>query len=302
MSRFLKIFAVVGLIAIASFFLFAYGVVSLIGNIGQMRTDTSVKERRPHITILRIEGPIMSPEAYLRSIRRISENPNNKGVLVRIESPGGAVGASQEVLSALLRLREEKKIPLIVSQGNLAASGGYYISLAGEKIFTNAGTLTGSIGVIFQFVTAQELLNKVGVDMHTIKSGGLKDVGNVSRPPSPRELAYLQEVVDGIQIQFVDDIAANRKIDRDSLLAIADGRILTGRQAVSAGLADTLGGLREATAYLAALTDLAPDPLIVEEPPAKPWWSEFLVAALPWGKTKEAMETKATAGAYFLWP
>ncbi len=302
MSRFLKVFAVVGLIAVAAFFLFAFGVVNLIGSLGSYHGESASQERRPHITVLRIDGAIMSAENYLRSIRRISRNSATQGLLVRIDSPGGAVGASQEVLSALLKLKEERDFPIIVSQGNLAASGGYYISLAGDRIFTNAGTLTGSIGVIFQFVTAQELLNKVGVGMYTIKSGELKDVGNVSRPPSPRELAYLQNVVDDIYGQFIEDIVANRDVDRDSLLAIADGRILTGQQAIDSHLADTLGGYREATAYLSDLTGLGRDALIVEEPPAKPWWESVLVEAMPWGKAQKTMEVKSTAGAYFLWP
>src|SRR3954467_11289878 len=148
MSRFGKTMAVLGVVCLIAFFLFLGSVFSLFGKLAD--GGSLAKEKRAHITVLKIEGPIMSSETYMESIRRISEDENCKGLLLRIDSPGGAVGASQEIYSAVKTLKA-KGLPVVVSQGNLAASGGYYISLAGDKIFSNGGTLTGSIGVILQF-------------------------------------------------------------------------------------------------------------------------------------------------------
>ena len=181
MSRFAKVMAVMSILAVISLFFFLGSLFSLFGTMAKSSGD--FKETRPHITELKLEGPIMSSDVYMESIQRISEDKACKGILLRIDSPGGAVGASQEIHSALKGLKS-KGLPIVVSQGNLAASGGYYVSLAGDRIFSNAGTLTGSIGVILQFPEAEKLLDKMGIKMNTVKSGPLKDVGNFSRPPT----------------------------------------------------------------------------------------------------------------------
>jgi protease IV len=273
-SWFGRLTKVLGLLAMIFFFfmmasVFQFFRVAMTGGI-----DAEDKSA-PHLTELRIEGPIFSAEAWLESIGRISKDKACKGVLVRIESPGGAVGASQEVFQALNGLRE-KGLPVIVSQANVAASGGYYISLAGDRIFTNPGTLTGSIGVIFQFPEAEKLMDKVGVDLRTVKSGALKDVGNFSRSATPAELSYLQGVIDDVHAQFIADILGRRSISRDSLLQVADGRVITGSQAVAWGLADTLGGYESARRYLAQKTGVDADTPLHQEPPKREWYDELL--------------------------
>ena len=266
MTRFAKIMAALSVVAvIAAFFCFG-SLFSMFGHLAD--SSGKLKERRDHITVLRIEGAIMGSDAYLESIRRIAEDKACKGLLVRIDSPGGAVGSSQEIYSALKSLKAGG-LPVVVSQGNLAASGGFYISLAGDRIFANPGTLTGSIGVILQFPEAQKLMEKVGVKMNTVKSGALKDAGNFARPPTAEELRYLQDVIDDTYGQFIDDILASRKVKREDLLKIADGRVFTGQQAKTYGLVDTLGGYREAEKYLAALAKLEGEPVIVREPPER---------------------------------
>ena len=140
MSRFAKIMAALSAVAVICFLLFLVSLVALFANLSGGASGP--KERRAHITELKLEGAIMGSDRYLESIRRISEDKNCKGVLLRIDSPGGAVGASQEIFSALKSLKS-KGLPIVVSQGNLAASGGYYVSLAGDRIFSNPGTLTG---------------------------------------------------------------------------------------------------------------------------------------------------------------
>ncbi|MDB5102519.1 MAG: multidrug transporter [Fibrobacteres bacterium] len=266
MTRFAKIMAVMSVLAVISFFFFLGSVASMFSHMSQ--GAIGLKESRAHITELKLEGAIMGSDRYMESIHRISEDKSCKGVLLRIDSPGGAVGASQEIFSGLRALKA-KGLPIVVSQGNLAASGGYYISLAGDRIFANPGTLTGSIGVILQFPEAGKLLEKLGVKMNTVKSGALKDVGNFSRPPSPDEIRYLQSVIDNTYGQFIDDILSSRKIEKSELLKIADGRVMTGKQARDYGLVDTLGGYREAESYLVGLAKLEGEPIVVKEPPSK---------------------------------
>jgi protease IV len=302
MSRFAKIVAVLSLLAVIAF-LFFFG--SLFSLFGRLAAGGGPKESRDHLTVLKIEGAIMSPDAYLESIRRIAEDKACKGVLVRIDSPGGAVGASQEIHTALVGLKA-RGLPIIVSQGNLAASGGYYVSLAGDRIFSNPGTLTGSIGVILQFPEAQRLLDKVGVKLNTVKSGDLKDVGNFSRPPTPEELRYLQSVIDNTYGQFIDDILKSRKIAKADLLRIADGRVMTGKQAREHGLVDTLGGYREAEKYLASLAKLEGEPILVKEPPERSRLEDLFGAKGEQSlgsllQTARAWLPEPRVGTYFLW-
>ncbi len=305
LSRFTKVTRVLRLLVwiffffmVASFFQFLKSAVA--------SADIENEKLKPHLTVLKIDGPILSADTYLESLRRVSDDSNCKGLLVRIESPGGAVGASQEVFSALNSLRA-KGLPVVVSQANIAASGGYYISLGGERIFTNPGTLTGSIGVIFQFPEAEKLMRKVGVGMQTVKSGRLKDVGNFSRSATPAELGYLQGVIDNVYEQFLDDVLDRRPISRDSLLQIADGRVITGKQAVAWHLADTLGGYEEAKAYLVEKTKTSRDIPVMIEPPPKKWYQE-VVTGQATGRLSELAEVaeqwipKARAGLFLLAP
>jgi protease-4 len=301
MNRFAKILAVLSLLAVISVFFFLGSVFSLFGRLA----GSGPKESRAHLTVLRVEGPILGSDTYLESIRRIADDKACKGVLVRIDSPGGAVGASQEIHAALLGLKA-KGLPVVVSQGNLAASGGYYVSLAGDRIFSNPGTLTGSIGVILQFPEAERLLDKVGVKLNTVKSGALKDVGNFARSPTPEEMRYLQSVIDNTYGQFIDDILKSRKIQKAELLRIADGRVMTGKQAKEYGLVDTLGGYREAERYLASLAKLEGEPLVVKEPPPHSRFEELLGSRGEQslgGLLQTAREwlPEPRVGTYFLW-
>ncbi len=305
MSRFLKIMLVLAMVAFIAFLAIIGGTIGLIGKLAEGSSSLGAKEKRPHLTVLKIEGPIMGSEAYLECIRRISQDDACKGVLLRVDSPGGAVGASQEIFSAVSALKGKGK-PVVVSQGNLAASGGFYVSLAGDKIFSNPGTLTGSIGVILQFPEASKLMGKVGVDLFTVKSGPLKDVGNFSRPPTPEEIRYLQSVIDNTYNQFLDDILKTRKISRGELLKIADGRVMTGKQAKGYGLVDTLGGLREAEAYLAQLVKLEGDPVLVQEPPAKSWMEHLSDASSasklgPLAEAAQSFLPWLQSGTFFIW-
>jgi protease-4 len=202
-----------------------------------------------YIGLVRIEGAIEESLDLVQRLQELRADENLVALLVRIDSPGGAIGASQEIYQ-VLRGFEDDSIPVVVSMGNLAASGGLYCSLAGRKVFALPGTVTGSIGVITQFPEAAELLAKLGLKMETVKSGPLKDAGSPFRAVTDKDRASLGALVNELYGQFVDEVAARRHLSRDSVLVLADGRVFSGRQAVALGLADTLGTYADAVQWL----------------------------------------------------
>ncbi|HEX2612475.1 MAG TPA: signal peptide peptidase SppA [Fibrobacteria bacterium] len=296
LSRFVKLIIVLVIAGGIALCLLLAAIVSAVGRYA------SSDEMGPHLVLLSIEGPIYDAGATLAILDRIREDDECKGVLLRVDSPGGAVGASQEIFASLKALRAAGK-PLAVSFGNIAASGGYYVSLAGEKIFANPGTLTGSIGVIVQFPEVEELLKKAGVSLQTVKSGALKDVGSPARKATPDELAYLQGVIDDSHDQFVGDVAAARGLSPDSVRRLADGRVYTGRQARALGLVDTLGGLDAAQDWLEERTGLK-DAEWVTEPRPRSRLEEFLDPDAETGIPGlfTSLRNRLSPGTFFMWP
>jgi protease-4 len=302
-SLFGKTVLVLILLAGILFFLMVASVAGMIGRIGD---DVEGGASGPHLVLLKVEGPIYNSEPILEILHRVRADKDCKGVLLRVESPGGAVGSSQEIFQSLQALRA-RGIPLAVSFGNIAASGGYYISLAGEKIFANPGTLTGSIGVIFQFPEVVKLMEKAGVSLQTVKSGALKDVGNPARKATPEEMLYLQHVIDDTYEQFIADVSAARGIPVDSVKPLADGRVFTGRQAYAAGLVDTLGGLDEARAWLIARAEVPEDIDWTTEPKPRSRFEEFLAPESRTGLSElngwiSGLRNRLNPGTFFLWP
>jgi protease-4 len=300
LSGFAKTLIILAVLAVLLFFLM---VAAVAGMIGRVSPDD---DSGPHLVQLNVEGPIYDAEPVLAILERLRKDEQCKGVLLRVESPGGAVGSSQEIYASLSALRA-RGVPLAVSFGNIAASGGYYIALAGERIFANPGSLTGSIGVIFQFPEVEKLMEKAGVSLQTVKSGALKDVGNPARKATPEEILYLQNVIDDTYDQFVGDVARARGLDRDSLRRLADGRVFTGRQALAAGLVDTLGGLEDARAWLVARAGVDEDIDWKREPRPRSRLDEFLSpeANTPMGGIGgwlSGMRHRLNPGAFYMWP
>ncbi|MEO0215469.1 MAG: signal peptide peptidase SppA [candidate division WOR-3 bacterium] len=197
-----------------------------------------------NIGVIEIEGIIDSAKRIVRDIKRFDEDPAIPAVIIRVDSPGGGVAASQEIYNQIKQLKETKKV--VVSMGALAASGGYYVSLPAHLIVANPGTITGSIGVIMEFPVLEELMKKLGINFEVIKSREHKDIGSPFRKMSDREKKLLQDVVSDVYEQFVDAVIENRNLPKDSVLQFADGRILSGRQAKELGLVDTLGSFEDA--------------------------------------------------------
>jgi protease-4 len=201
------------------------------------------------VGLVQVNGVILASDPVVKQLRRFREDDAIAGVLLRIDSPGGASAPSQEIFHEVAKFRDINK-PLVVSVGNMAASGGYYIASPAMKIFANPSSITGSIGAIVEFPQYYKLLDKIGVSLQVIKAGNFKDMGGPQREMTPQDRALMQAIVSDIHEQFIQDVCAARSIKAGSLRPIADGRIMTGAQAIKAGLIDTLGSYEDALAYL----------------------------------------------------
>ena len=213
------------------------------------------------IGVIPIEGPITTAQPIISNLIQFRKDKGIKAIILRIDSPGGGVGPSQEIYREVRRTRQKKKV--IVSMGSVAASGGYYIASAADKIVANPGTLTGSIGVIMEFVQVEELLKKIGVGLEVLKSGEFKDIGSPHRKLTEREKKLLQDLITDIQSQFVTAVAEGRKLPVEKVQKIADGRILSGAQAKKLGLIDMLGNFQDAVELAKRMTGIKGEPTLI---------------------------------------
>jgi len=265
---------ILGIIAIMVIggFMMAVGTIYLISR-ATGSDNIGFSSLSGHLAQVDILGVIYSSDDIVRQIKKYEDDSSVKGIVLRVDSPGGGVAASQEIYDQLMKFREDGRI-VVVSMGSMAASGGYYVSCAADSIVANPGTITGSIGVIMSYPVAEELMNKIGLGMEVIKSGKLKDVGNYARQPTPDDKRMLQSLIDDTYDQFVNVIADSRNIDIDNVRKFADGSIYSGRQAVELGLVDKLGTLNDAIALAGEMADLGDDPRVVKERLIKrPFWA-----------------------------
>ncbi|MBN1311984.1 MAG: signal peptide peptidase SppA [Anaerolineae bacterium] len=210
-----------------------------------------------------LSGSVAASDTIVELIHQADDDPNIKAIILRINSPGGGVVASDEIHHALKQVDK----PIVVSMGELAASGGYYIAAPSDFIYATPHTLTGSIGVISQFIVAEELLDEVGISMETITSGTVKDFGSPYRDMTEEERAYWQTLTDEIYEGFIEIVADGRNMDKDTVRELADGRIYTGQQALALGLVDAIGYYDDAVDKAAELGGIQGDPRIVEFTP-----------------------------------
>ncbi len=216
------------------------------------------------VAIIDVKGVIEDSGEIVRQLNKYEDDSSVKALVLRIDSPGGGVAASQEIYEGVLEFKDSGK-SVIASMGAMAASGGYYIACAADTILANPGSLTGSIGVIFSFPTFEKLMNTIGIKLEVFKSGKLKDVGNYSREVTPEERKMLQAAIDDTYEQFIDVVSETRELDLEEVQKLADGSIFTGRQAIELGLIDELGTLNDAISIAGELADLGDDPRTVKE-------------------------------------
>lgn len=241
--------------------------------------------QKPGIAVVELFGPISfdiyssnalpsGADAVLNQLKDIEEDDQVKGLLLRINSPGGTVGASQELYHALLRIKAEKKIPIYAQIGDVGASGAYYAALAADKIYANPGSLVGSIGVILGNVNITELAKKYGIDYNVYKSGPYKDLLSMWRNSSESEEKLLQKLVDNVHQQFTSTFISARKLKPSQGKKLAQGQIFTGEQAKSLKIIDEVGGYATALSDIGEKTGLGKNPAIISK--SKPHWKDLL--------------------------
>jgi len=236
------------------FFLFLGGISLLVSSLISQSSRTDIFSRREGVGIIELKGLIVSSEQILKHLTEFRNNADIKSIVLRIESPGGAVGAAQEIYQEIKRTGEVK--PIVASMGSMGASGGYYAALGADVILANPGTMTGSIGVIVKFPNLEGLFEKIGYKSEVIKSGPLKDIGASDRPLSEEERTVMQDLIDNVYNQFVRDVAAARSMPEETISELADGRVYTGEQALELGLIDKLGNFTDAITIAADLGGL----------------------------------------------
>lgn len=227
------------------------------------------------IAVVSISGPIQfsqsssssffpdSADLILKQLLEVEKNENVKGLLLKINSPGGTVGSSQEILAALRRIKEKRKIPIVAQIGDMGASGAYYVCLGADKVFANRGSMVGSIGVIMSGIQIKELADNIGIKDKTYKSGAYKDTMSMWRESSPEEDVMIQEMIDSVYEQFLADVILARKLEESKARALAQGQVFTGERAVKEGLIDAIGTYHDALRYLGEKTGLGEYPPII---------------------------------------
>jgi len=213
------------------------------------------------VALVRIEGMITDSKDTVDEIKEYAKDPSIKAIVMRIDSPGGAVAPSQEIYEEIRKTVKKKKV--VVSMGSVAASGGYYIASPATKIVANPGTLTGSIGVIMEIPNLEGLMNKLGIKTEVVKSGKHKDMASIFRGIKKEDREILQNVLDNVHEQFIRAVSEGRKMLYDDVKQIADGRIFTGEQALKAGLVDELGDLEDAVQTAAKLSGIKGEPVVI---------------------------------------
>lgn len=250
----------------------AFLVVSLSMGTGGEGLSLSPLGRK--VGLVEIVGAIDDSEPVVEQLERMRRDSTVRAVVVRLDSPGGSVAASQEIYEAIRKIHDDGK-PVIASMGGVAASGALYVACAADSIVANPGTLTGSIGVILSFPNTEALFRKVGIKLEVVKTGKFKDVGSMWRSMTPEEQKLLEDVLNNVYDQFIEAISDGRDLDREDILPYADGRIFSGDQAQSYGFVDRMGDLNDALQLAADMGGIRGRPTVVRKEPRKPSILEF---------------------------
>lgn len=243
---------------VAALLLFGLIIISLLLTFFRKEMPLGSK-----VAVVRLEGTIMGSKNTVSQLKEYAKDRSVKAIVLRINSPGGAVAPSQEIYEEVRKVAARKKI--VVSMGSVAASGGYYVASAATRIIADPGTLTGSIGVIMEIPNVAGLMNKIGLKTEIIKSGKNKDMGTPFRAMKPEERKILQGVMDNVHNQFIRAVAKGRKMKIADVRKLADGRVFTGEQALKLGLVDQLGSFEDAIRTAARLAGISGEPQVVEK-------------------------------------
>jgi protease IV len=252
------------------------GLAFMVVNLALSGDKLALSPLSGRVGLVEIVGEIDDAEPIVDQLDRMQRDSGVRAVVVRLDSPGGGVAASQEIYEAVKRVHDEGKKPVIASMGGVAASGAYYVACAADSIVANAGTLTGSIGVIMSFPNTEDLFRKVGIRFETIKTGKFKDIGSMWRPMTDDERKLLEGVLSNVYDQFVDAIVEGRSLAREDILPYADGRIFSGDQAQEYGFVDRLGDLDDAIQLAGQMAGISGQPVVVRKERRRVSFWDFL--------------------------
>jgi len=272
-----------GLLIFGAIMLFFWGGITLFLS-SLIRPSGAELFKKEVIGVIEVKGVIVESEKVIENLVAFRENEKIKAIVLRVDSPGGTVGASQEIYQEVRRTSEVK--PVVASMGSVAASGGLYVSLGARQIMANPGTITGSMGVIFKFANLEGLFEKIGYRSEVVKSGALKDTGSSSRPMSEQERLMLQGLINVVHDQFVRDVAESRSLPEEEVRKVADGRIFSGQQAMEYGLVDQLGNFSDAVLLAAGLAGMKHEGM---PPLAYPSQDDFSLLRLLTGEKSESL-------------
>jgi protease IV len=279
------------------FWILVGGVIVLY--IGKAVIPEWVAATQEKVAVIRVEGPILDSHQTIAELKAFADDPLVRAIVVRIDSPGGGVAPSQEIYNAVRRVRKENNKTVVASMGTVAASGGYYIAVATDRILANPGTLTGSIGVIMQMANFEELLEKIGVKNVVVKSGKFKDVGSPFRTMREEDRQVLQSLMDQVHRQFIDAVAEGRSLDSAEVEPLADGRVFTGQQAKSLLLVDEIGDLQDAIRLAGELGGIQGEPRVIE--PQKTFTFRDFLASQFFGDVRSLTPMPVWMPLMYLW-
>jgi protease IV len=287
-----------------SFFLF----ILIMGGVGYFafrpaETEETVvwKGGSDKIGEVEIEGVILSPVDSLKQLRKLAEDKSVKGIVLRLNTPGGGAAASEEIYRGVRRIRDEKIKPIVADIETVGASGGYYVASGADKIYANNASIVGSIGVIAEWYSYADLLQWAKMKNVVIKTGEFKDVGNPARPMTPAEQAFLQQLIDNMKGQFVAAVADGRHQKPEDINAIADGRVWTGQQALGIHLIDQVGDFRTAVMDTAKMAGIKGEPTLVKIEKPHQTLLDLLFGDISRFIPDKAKLMEQNVGFYYLW-
>lgn len=285
----------IAILLLSVIFLFFFALIYTLSGMTGRPAGLAVGKK---VGVIEVSGVIAASRETIEQLIDFRDDAAIKAIVLRVDSPGGGVGPSQEIYEEVRKAAAVK--PVVVSIGSVAASGGYYIAVPAQRIVANPGSITGSIGVIMEFTNFQELLQKIGLRSDVIKSGEHKDIGSPVRPMSDNDRQILQSMIDDVHAQFIEAVAEGRKMDPEVVRPLADGRIFTGRQAMAAGLVDELGNLQDSIEVAAELAGIEGEPKIVYPPKPRTSVLEYLIQETV-SQLRHGLQEQGSAGLRFIW-
>lgn len=264
-------------------------------------TGTAFGSFGGNVAVVDIDGEIFTADTVVDQLRKYDQDDSIKAIILHINSPGGAAAPSQEIYHEVLRIRNEKKKPIVASIESVGASGAYYIASGATKIYANQASVVGSIGVIMEWTSYGDLLKWAKLKPEVIHAGALKDAGDPSREMTPQERAYFQSLVDNMYGQFVSDVASGRHLPSDQVKTLATGQVWTGEQALPLHLIDRTGGFREALIETSRSVGINGEPTVVKPYVRHRTLLDVLTSNADDLLPNPSQLVEKHAGFYFLW-